>query len=80
METVVMPEIAAHLNDKENTSLQDSDFSRGWLSSWDCGRKSQLRHRLRDAADKVVGMGHNNFWNVSLQACATYLGDFVPHW
>lgn len=55
METVVMPEIADHLNDKENTSLQDSDFSRGWLSSWDCGRKSQLRHRLGDAADKACG-------------------------
>lgn len=55
MVTVVIPEIAADLNDKENTSLQDSDFSRGWLSSWDRGRKSQLRCRLRDAADEGCG-------------------------
>lgn len=55
MVTVVIPEIAAHLNDKENISLQGSDFSRGWLSSWDCGRKSQPRCGLGDAADEGCG-------------------------
>lgn len=28
MVTVVIPKIAARLNDKDNTGLQDSDFSR----------------------------------------------------
>lgn len=55
MVTVVIPEIAVPLNDKENTSLQDSDFSRGWRISWDCGRKSQLGRRLGDAADEGCG-------------------------
>lgn len=81
MVTVVIPEIAAHLNDKENTSLQDADFSRGWLSSWDCGRKSQTRHRLQDAAAEGCGWHgpQKLLWNLSLQACARCLGGFVPY-